>query len=67
MRQHVERRIDQRVLVDPGEREGPRRWAVDDLIGTAKDVMEAAADPAVHLDVKLVVDAGQGDNWAEAH
>jgi DNA polymerase-1 len=24
-------------------------------------------DPAVHLDVPLVVDAGQGANWAEAH
>ena len=41
--------------------------AVDDLIGTAKDVMEAAALPAVALDVPLVVDAGQGQNWAEAH
>ena len=41
--------------------------AVDGLISTAKDVMEGAADPAVHLDVKLVVDAGKGANWAEAH
>jgi DNA polymerase-1 len=41
--------------------------AVDDLIGIAKEVMEAASDPAVHLDVKLVVDAGKGANWAEAH
>ncbi|WP_299287809.1 DNA polymerase I [uncultured Tateyamaria sp.] len=41
--------------------------AVDDLIGVAKDVMESAADPVVHLDVKLIVDAGQGQNWAEAH
>jgi DNA polymerase-1 len=41
--------------------------AVDDLIGTARDVMEAAADPAVRIDVPLVVDAGQGANWAEAH
>jgi DNA polymerase-1 len=29
--------------------------------------MEGAAHPAVHLDVPLVVDAGQGANWAEAH
>ncbi len=41
--------------------------AVDDLIGVAKEVMEGAARPAVHLDVPLVVDAGQGANWAEAH
>ena len=41
--------------------------AVDDLIGVAKEVMENAADPVVHLDVKLTVDAGQGQNWAEAH
>ena len=41
--------------------------AVDDLIGVARDVMEGAADPVVHLDVKLTVDAGQGQNWAEAH
>ncbi|MDI3336985.1 DNA polymerase I [Defluviimonas aestuarii] len=41
--------------------------AVDKLIATARDVMEGAAHPAVHLDVPLVVDAGQGANWAEAH
>lgn len=41
--------------------------AVEDLIGTAREVMEGAAHPAVHLDVPLVVDAGQGANWAEAH
>ncbi|MEL6570798.1 MAG: DNA polymerase I [Pseudomonadota bacterium] len=41
--------------------------AVDDLIGVARDVMEGASDPAVKLDVKLAVDAGQGANWAEAH
>ncbi len=41
--------------------------AVDDLIGTARDVMENASDPAVKLDVKLAVDAGQGANWAQAH
>ena len=41
--------------------------AVDDLIGVARDVMENAADPVVHLDVTLTVDAGQGQNWAEAH
>ena len=41
--------------------------AVDDLIGIARGVMEGAADPAVRLDVPLIVDAGQGRNWAEAH
>ncbi len=40
---------------------------VDEVIGVARDVMEGASDPAVKLDVKLVVDAGQGANWAEAH
>ena len=41
--------------------------AVDETIDTARKVMEHAADPAVKLDVSLVVDAGQGANWAEAH
>ena len=41
--------------------------AVDDLIKVARDVMENAAEPAVKLSVPLVVDAGQGMNWAEAH
>ncbi|SFA39347.1 DNA polymerase I [Paracoccus halophilus] len=41
--------------------------AVDDLIAAARAVMEGAADPAVHLDVPLVVEAGQGASWAEAH
>ncbi|MBJ6373619.1 DNA polymerase I [Sedimentitalea arenosa] len=41
--------------------------AVEDVIARAREVMEGAADPAVHLDVKLTVDAGQGANWAEAH
>ncbi len=37
------------------------------LIDTARTVMQGAAHPAVHLDVPLTVDAGQGANWAEAH
>ncbi|MGD1881138.1 MAG: DNA polymerase I [Paracoccaceae bacterium] len=41
--------------------------AVEDLIGAAREVMESASDPVVKLDVKLTVDAGQGQNWAEAH
>ena len=41
--------------------------AVDDLIGIAKGVMEGAAMPAVSFDVPLIVDAGHGRSWAEAH
>ena len=41
--------------------------AVDTLIARAKDVMENAAAPVVHLDVPLIVDAGKGANWAIAH
>ena len=43
------------------------KGAEDDLITAARNVMENAADPVVHLDVKLTVDAGIGANWAEAH
>ncbi len=41
--------------------------AVEELIGRVRAVMEGAALPAVELSVPLVVDAGWGDNWAEAH
>ncbi|WP_320176693.1 DNA polymerase I [Roseovarius pacificus] len=41
--------------------------ATGKLIDTAREVMEGAALPAVKVDVPLVVDAGQGANWAEAH
>lgn len=41
--------------------------AENTLIKVAKDVMEGAAEPVVKLDVPLIVDAGQGANWAEAH
>ena len=41
--------------------------AADDLIAAARQVMENASDPAVKLDVKLALDAGQGPNWAKAH
>ncbi|WP_416369251.1 DNA polymerase I [Tritonibacter mobilis] len=40
---------------------------VEETISVAREIMEGAADPAVHMDVKLVVDAGLGKNWAEAH
>jgi len=41
--------------------------AEDAVIAIAREVMEGAADPAVKLSVPLVVDAGKGANWAEAH
>jgi len=41
--------------------------AVDTVAARAREVMEGAADPAVHLNVKLVADVGKGQNWAEAH
>jgi DNA polymerase-1 len=40
---------------------------VDDTVAVVKDVMGGAAEPAVALDVPLVVDAGIGDNWDQAH
>jgi len=41
--------------------------AVDEAIEVIRAVMEGAAAPAVKLSVPLVVDAGVGANWAEAH
>ncbi len=41
--------------------------AIEDTITLVREVMEAAAEPVVKLSVPLVVDAGTGDNWAEAH
>ncbi|MBV7408066.1 DNA polymerase I [Maritimibacter sp. DP1N21-5] len=41
--------------------------AAEAAIPVIRDVMEGAADPAVKLSVPLVVDAGRGSNWAEAH
>ncbi len=41
--------------------------AVDATIERVRDIMENASMPAVKLDVKLTVDAGQGANWAQAH
>ncbi|OWU82725.1 DNA polymerase I [Phaeobacter sp. 22II1-1F12B] len=40
---------------------------VDQTIEKAREVMESAALPAVDLAVPLTVDAGRGQNWAEAH
>ena len=41
--------------------------ALDQVIAAVQDVMQEAAAPAVHLDVPLIVDAGTGPNWAQAH
>jgi DNA polymerase-1 len=41
--------------------------ACDSVIEAVKDVMENASEPAVKLDVPIEVDAGIGNNWAEAH
>jgi DNA polymerase I len=41
--------------------------AASTLTARAKAVMEAAADPAVAFKVPLIVEAGQGRTWAEAH
>ena len=41
--------------------------AAEETIARVRKVMEGAAAPAVPLDVPLVVDAGQGPNWAQAH
>ncbi len=40
---------------------------VDKTIAVLRPLMEQASLPAVDLTVPLVVDAGQGANWAEAH
>ncbi len=41
--------------------------AIDATTSRIREVMEAAAGPAVALSVPLTVDAGHGANWAEAH
>ena len=38
-----------------------------ELIAVAKNIMQTASAPAVHMDVDLIVEAGQGPNWAAAH
>jgi DNA polymerase-1 len=40
---------------------------VEATVAALKPVMEKAALPALPLSVPLVVDAGVGSNWAEAH
>ena len=41
--------------------------AVQETIAVVKEVMENASMPIIEMDVPLIVDAGQGKNWAEAH
>ena len=41
--------------------------AAQELITVAKDVMQGASHPAVHLKVPLTVEAGVGATWAAAH
>ncbi len=41
--------------------------ALEETVAVVRDVMENACKPTVDLSVPLVVDAGFGPNWAEAH
>ncbi len=41
--------------------------AVDEVVTRVRGVMQGATLPVIALDVPLVVDAGQGQNWAAAH
>jgi DNA polymerase-1 len=41
--------------------------SVETVVARVKEIMEGAADPAVHLSVPLTVEAGSGANWAAAH
>ncbi|MDB0001036.1 DNA polymerase I [Amylibacter sp.] len=41
--------------------------ALSEATETVKNIMEKASEPIVKLDVPLVVDAGFGSNWADAH
>jgi len=41
--------------------------AVEETTNVVRRIMENASEPIVKLDVPLVVDAGTGKNWADAH
>jgi len=41
--------------------------AIEETIAAVRKIMERAAEPAVMINVPLVVDAGVGTSWAEAH
>ncbi|SFJ40799.1 DNA polymerase I [Jannaschia pohangensis] len=53
--------VHDELLFEVGEDEA------ETLIERAREVMEGANMPVVDLSVPLIVDAGQGANWAEAH
>jgi DNA polymerase-1 len=39
----------------------------DGTAALVREIMEKAAEPARHISVPLIAEAGIGDNWAEAH
>ena len=41
--------------------------ALNEITEVVRNIMEKASEPVVKLDVPLVVDAGFGNNWADAH
>ena len=41
--------------------------AVEETTNVVRRIMENASEPIVKLDIPLVVDAGTGKNWADAH
>ena len=41
--------------------------ALSETTEVVREIMEKASEPVVKLDVPLVVDAGFGSNWADAH
>ena len=64
-----EKKLDADMLLQVHDEllfEVPERQ-VDETIAAVRRVMEGAAGPAVALSVPLVVDAGVGDNWDQAH
>ncbi|HAE03046.1 MAG TPA: hypothetical protein DCG04_16680, partial [Rhodospirillaceae bacterium] len=44
-----------------------KQGSEDAVIQCVKDTMQNAANPVLNLSVPLVVEAGTGANWAEAH
>jgi DNA polymerase-1 len=53
--------VHDELLFEVPERE------IDETISAVRAVMEGAAGPSVTLAVPLVVVAGIGDNWDQAH
>ena len=40
---------------------------IDKTTALIKETMEKACEPILQLSVPLIVDAGVGNNWSEAH